>query len=266
MVNPTCVASARKGASLFLRSTCILLIVLSCSGWLFVTDARAQASTGGTTAAPDDERAQARNKTPMDGFAFGLNVGIAHVGTGDVRNPTYIQGAESIPPAQLAAAGLLGEGCTPIDKRCTTEARRGVHVAIPLQLGGSIVGFRLEPYMTLSSAAKAYGVYTGPTFEFHIAQPLYLGLGFGLKAAWVKDQDWKYAADIYGRIPMRATYYVADDFALVLEFGFGAGASGYVSELKDIINPVTGKRIARRQDITFGFGRTWDLSLGVRFP
>ena len=201
----------------------------------------------------------------MAAYAFGLQVGIAHVGTGDVRNPTYVRGA-MISQAQLEAAGLIGNGCTPLDQRCRTESRRGVQLAFPIQVGGSGVAFRLEPYLTLSAAAKAYGLYMGPSFEFHVARPVYLGFGFGLKVAWVKDQDWKYAADIYGRLPLRATYYVTDDLGLVLEFGFGGGVSGYVSELRDVINPVTGRRIARRTDMTFGLGRTWDLSLGLRFP
>lgn len=202
----------------------------------------------------------------MNGYAFGLQVGIAHVGTGDVRNPTYVQTSAMLPSSQLEAAGLIGEGCTILDRRCRTEARRGVHLTFPIQVGGPIVGFRLEPYLTLARAAKAYGLYMGPTFDFQVLRPLYLGFGFGLKAAWVKDDDWKYAADIYGRVPMRITYYVLDGLAMVLEFGIGMGASGYVSELRDVVDPRTGRRLARRTDMTFGFGRTWDLTLGFRFP
>lgn len=202
----------------------------------------------------------------MDEYAFGLQVGMAHVGTGNVKNPTYITNVQMLTPAQRAAFGLDGEGCTPLDRNCRTAARRGVHLSLPIQLGGSVLGFRVEPYMTLSTAAKAFGVYTGPTFEFRVADPLYLGVGFGLKAAWVLDQDWKYAADFYGRIPARITYYPHPQIGLVAEFGFGGGVSGYVSETRDVINPATGVRIARRSDVTFGFGRTWDFSFGVRFP
>jgi len=202
----------------------------------------------------------------MNGYAFGVSVGVAHVGTGDVANPTYISNASSLNQEQLRAAGLVGTaGCDIVDKRCRTEARRGVHLSFPIQLGGEGVGFRLEPYLTFAPSATAYGVYTGPTFEFQVAEPLYLGFGFGLKAAWVKADDWQYAADLYGRIPVRVTLYPVDDFAIVIEGAFGAGASGYISEPTNITLP-DGTVIARKQNVQFGFGRTWDLSIGVRFP
>ena len=238
----------------------VTIALTLCGIWWSASSARAQRD--------DRTEAAAHGNTapPMDGYAFGVKVGFARVGTGDVRNPTYIREAGSLSREQLEAYGFIGDGCTPLDRRCRTEARGGVQVSIPLQLGGSIVGFRLEPYMTLASTTKAYGAHTGPTFEFHVMDPLYLGFGFGLQAAWVNARGWKYAADIYGRIPLRATYYPVDDFALGLEGAFGAGASGYVSELRDVFNPATGRRIARRQDVTFGFGRTWDLSIGIRFP
>ncbi|MDB4989653.1 MAG: hypothetical protein JWN04_4831 [Myxococcaceae bacterium] len=203
----------------------------------------------------------------MNAFAFGLKLGIASVGTGDVKNPTYVKGAASLPADQLAKYGLAStSGCDPIDARCHTEARRGFHLSVPIQLGGSGVGFRVEPYLTLASAGKAYGVYAGPTFEFRVAPPLYLGFGLGIQAAWVKADPWKYAGDLYGRIPLDLTYYVTDDLALVFEAAFGAGASAYFGEVKDIVNPTTGAKIARKADVTFGFGKIWDLSVGVRFP
>lgn len=245
--------------------TLLLAIVAVCS---MTVSAQAQERQPNETGLEQDAPVgqPKSKKKPMNSYAFGLQIGTAYVTTGDVRNPTYVSTATMLPQSQLEMAGLIGEGCSIVDKRCTTESRRGVRLAFPLQIGGSIIGFRLEPYMTLATAAKAYGVYMGPTFEFRAADPLYLGFGFGLQVAWVKDDSWKYAADIYGRIPLRVTYYVIDQLALVLEFGFGAGASGYVSELRDVINPATGRRIARRTDMTFGFGRTWDLSIGIRFP
>ena len=203
----------------------------------------------------------------MDRYALGFKLGIAQVGAGNVDNPTYVQGSAALTPAQLAKYGLLGtQGCTPLERRCHTEARRGVNLSFPFQLGGPGLGVRVEPYMTLASAAQAYGLFIGPTFEFQVTTPLYLGVGFGLKAAWVKADPWKYAGDVYGRVPVSATWYVADGLALVLEAGFGGGVSAYFGEVRDIINPTTGATIARKADVTFGFGRTWDLSVGVRFP
>lgn len=210
---------------------------------------------------------QPKKRAPMNGYAFGVTLGIAHVGSGDMRNPTYVAGAETLSQAQLQQAGLIGQGgCDPIDKRCRTQSRTGLQLSVPIQLGGSGVGFRVEPFFTFASSAKAYGLYMGPTFEFQVARaPVYLGFGFGLKAAWVKADDWKYAADLYGRIPAHATYYMTDDVALVLEFAFGAGASGYGTGPRKVTLPGT-TRTLQKSDFTFGFGRTWDISIGVRFP
>ena len=207
-----------------------------------------------------------KKPSPMGPFALGFQVGMAHVGTGDVANPTYVSGAKNLDQNALRAAGLIGTGgCDIVDERCRTVARRGVHLSLPIQIGGTGVGLRLEPFITIAPSATAYGVYTGPTFEFQVANPLYLGFGFGLKAAWVRADDWQYAADLYGRIPAHATVYVADQLAFVAEFAFGAGASGYVSESRKIVLP-GGTAVARKQDMQVGLGRTWDFSFGIRFP
>jgi hypothetical protein len=128
------------------------------------------------------------------------------------------------------------------------------------------VGFRIEPFIGISEAANAYGVYMGPTFEFHVAKPLYLGFGFGLKAAYVVPDDWRYAIDFHGRIPVDVTLYATENLAFVLEGAFGAGASAFVDAPRSITNPATGRRLARTPNVTFGVARTWDLSVGVRFP
>jgi hypothetical protein len=208
-----------------------------------------------------------QKKQPMDVFAIGLKFGVAHVRSGTIDNPTYISGADQLSEETLDQYGLTSaRGCDPTDRRCRTAARRGYYLAIPIQLGGTGVGFRLEPAIGWGHAFSAYGAYAGPTFEFHVADPFYLGFGFGLKAAYVLPNDWEYAVDVYGRIPVWATLYLTDGLALVAEFAFGAGASGYVSELRNVRNPVDNTVIGNRRDITFGLGRTWDLSIGLRFP
>jgi hypothetical protein len=224
---------------------------------------------GPSSVAVDTNLPPPKRREPMNAFAFGLKVGFAQVGAGDVANPTYVAQVAALPPEQLARYGLDGSGCDIIDKRCRTRSRAGFHLAIPLQIGGSGVGFRVEPFLTLADNAKAYGVYAGPTFEFRVAPPLYLGFGLGVKAAYVKLDPWKYAGDVYGRIPLSATWYVVDDFALVFELGFGAGASAYYRERLGIMIPATSTTLARtvnKKDVAFGFARTWDLSVGVRFP
>jgi hypothetical protein len=211
-----------------------------------------------------------KKKEPMNGWAVGLRVGFTQVGQGDVRNPAYSSAladlASMVSEQTLIDSGLRGGSCTPLDKRCRTDARSGFEIAIPVQLGGSGVGFRIEPYLTVTSRANAYGVYMGPTFELRVAKPVYLGFGFGLKSAWVKPQDWRYAIDLHGRIPAHVTLYATDDVAFVLEAAFGAGASAFVNQPRPIRNPLTGKRLQNIPNVTFGLARTWDISLGVRFP
>ncbi|HEY6880102.1 MAG TPA: hypothetical protein VI299_18890 [Polyangiales bacterium] len=213
-------------------------------------------------AAPERKKSQ-----PMDVFALGVKFGVANVSAGNIHNPTYIRGADQLPQEELQRYGLTStRGCDPVDRICHTAARHGYHIAIPIQLGGTGVGFRVEPYMTLGSHSQAYGAYAGPTFEFHLAEPLYFGFGFGLKAAYVLPDGWEYAADLYGRIPAWITLYLTDGLALVGELAFGAGASGYVSRFRNIYNPIDMSVIGHRKDLTFGYGRTWDASIGLRFP
>jgi hypothetical protein len=223
------------------------------------------ASTSLATAqdAPEPQK----KRQPMDVFALGVKFGVAHVSSGRIDNPTYIDGADQLPQDQLTEYGLVsGRGCDPVDRQCRTSSRRGYYLAVPIQLGGTGVGFRVEPTVSWGSAYSAFGGYAGPTFEFHVAEPFYLGFGFGLKAAYVLPDDWEYAVDVFGRIPVWATLYLTDGLALVGEFAFGAGASGYVSELRNVRNPVDNTVIGSRRDMTFGFGRTYDFSIGLRFP
>jgi hypothetical protein len=153
-----------------------------------------------------------------------------------------------------------------IEERCTTEGRFGLYVAIALSLGGDGFGWDIEPYFQSSDNANAYGIYTGPKFDIHVLDPVYIGFGFGLKGARIASDSWDYGADLYGRIPLRGTFYLAPNIALVAEFAFGAGASGYASKATTITHPATQASIRTSPSLTFGVGRTWDASLGIRFP
>lgn len=230
------------------------------------------ASQQGPSLERNDEPDKPREKKkPMGGYAFGLKLGMGKVGVGKVDNPAYIPAlvpiANMFSEAQLEQAGIIGDGCSPIEARCRTPSRFGLQLSLPIQIGGTGVGFVLEPMFTFASEAKAYGLYMGPTFNFHIHADLYFGFGFGLKAAWVKADGWKYAGDLHGRVPLTVTYYVVDDFALVAEFAFGGGASMFANEHRTIRNPLNGQVLSNDTlDVTFGFGRAWDLTFGVRFP
>lgn len=205
---------------------------------------------------------------PLASYSIGIALGVGHVGTGKLNNPAYKPEIESLTPAQrlqLQAAGLIGgDGCGLEDKRCRTTSRQGFQLSIPVQLGGSIVGFRFEPVFTFADAAKAYGLYLGPTFDFHVWNPLYLGFGLGVKAQWVKADGWKYAGDVFGRFPLHAIWYLHSKLAFVTEFGFGWGASVFVSEQRNSVT-INGKRY-KSAAYNAGIGRTWDLSFGLRFP
>jgi hypothetical protein len=215
-----------------------------------------------------------KKREPMNGWAIGFAVGFTQVNAGVVKNPAYsaaladLAQEASVTEADLVDAGLREGTCTPLDRRCRTEGRTGFQLSVPIQLGGSGVGFRFEPFLTLADTAQAYGAYLGPTFEFRVADPLYLGFGFGLKAAWINPKsDWRYAFDLHGRIPAHITWYVLDDLALVLEFAFGAGASAFGNRPHALKNPLTGRKLANPvPPVTFGLGRAFDVSIGIRFP
>ncbi|MET0340971.1 MAG: hypothetical protein ABW252_08210 [Polyangiales bacterium] len=235
----------------------------------------APASEPAASAGPTVERAREecvpKRDVKMNDYAFGVQLGIGHIASGDVANPTYTPAlqdlANQLTEAQMEQAGLKGTGCSPLDQRCNTGARTGVQLSIPIQLGGAGVGFRVEPMFNFGKSAKSYGLYLGPTFNYRVTQPLYLGFGLGLKAAWVDADGWKYGGDFQGRIPVTGTLYVTDDVALVLEFAYGGGVSVFANDPRTVRNPLTGAVIdSKTPEATFGLGRAWDLTIGVRFP
>jgi hypothetical protein len=210
-------------------------------------------------------------KKAMNNYAFGLQIGLGKVRSGDVTNPTYtpalVDLANQLTPAQMEQAGLIGPGCSPLAERCHTGSRFGVQLSLPIQLGGDGVGFRVEPMFNFSSATKSYGLYAGPTFSYRVLDPLYLAFGLGLKGAWVDDVAWKYGGDIHGRIPLTVTYYVIQDVAMVLEFAWGGGVSVFANESRRVTNPFSGVPLSSKTpESTFGIGRAWDVTIGVRFP
>lgn len=220
----------------------------------------------------ESERDDESDEDPMAWLGLTVKLGFARVASSDVSNPVY--------SADLSAAAAMlteeqrvqlgfgadAEACTLIEERCAIDARSGFRVAVQLSLGGDGLGWDLEPYMSLSGAAQAFGAYTGPKLDFHLVDPLYLGLGVGFGFTWLKADGWDYGADIYGRIPARLTYYALPNLALVLEGAFGAGATGYAGKPQTVTDPRTGEAYTTSPSMTFGSGRMWDLSLGVRFP
>ena len=208
---------------------------------------------------------------PMAWLGLSVKLGYASVNAGVLDNPTFSPGLAEVAATrsdeELVAANLIGAGaCTPIDPKCRTRSRSGFQLALTLHVGGDGFGWDAEPYVTIGDNAVAVGAYTGPKFDIHATDALYLGFGFGAKLAYVALEGWKNGGDVFGRIPVHATYYVSDDFALTAECSFGAGISLFVSEPIRYVDIRTQKPSATAPKIAFGAARSWDLTLGLRFP
>ena len=215
-------------------------------------------------AGPSHERASARNddaqspgKHPMGWAAIGVKVGTAGMSAG-----------------KLTVMGQQGH----------TQARLGLHVAVPITLGGDGFGWNFEPYFMQSSIThdlkndagsvvgsenvglKALGLYTGPVFNIHATDALYIGFGLGVKGAYLMNKGFDYAADLYARVPVHATYYLSRSVALTAEVGFGYGASVFADNPRMTVNPYAGTVTNVKDDPLFGLAYTWDASVGVRLP
>jgi hypothetical protein len=123
-----------------------------------------------------------------------------------------------------------------------------------------------RPNGSVDNNTAAYGVYTGPTVNLHVVRSLYLGFGAGLKAAYVSSDGFSYGVDAYARVPVSATYYVANQVALVAEMGLGYGVSAYVSEPRTVVDPVTKRPVKVDSNALYGKSLTWDCTIGVRLP
>jgi hypothetical protein len=202
--------------------------------------------------AADEER-----KNPMGWAGIGVKVGVAGMTTG-----------------KLTVMGQQGR----------TEGRMGVHVALPITLGGDGFGWNFEPYFMQSSIAHetkdtqgtvtgsenvgltALGMYTGPIFNIHAMDPLYIGFGLGIKGAYLMNKGFDYAADLYGRVPVHATYYFNRTIAMTADVGFGYGVSAFADKPRVMIDPVSRSLKNVKDDPLFGLAYTWDATIGVRLP
>jgi hypothetical protein len=209
---------------------------------------------------------------PMPWASLAFRLGMAQVHAGTVKNPAYnavvAERVAQLGKENVEKTGIMldGSSCTLIDRTCRTAGRFGAHVVAAVHLGGDGFGWDLEPYATFGSASQAYGLYTGAKLDVQIAPPAYVGVGLGFRAAYVKAEGWRYGADLGARIPLQATLYVLPQLALSMDVGFGVGATGYVSRTDTIVDPVSQKPLGKAPRMTFGAARTWDLSVGVRFP
>jgi hypothetical protein len=201
-----------------------------------------------------------RDKNPMAVAGVGLKVGMAGMGVGKLS--------------------LQRDGET---YNSRVDARRGLQLSLPIDVGGDGFGWRFEPYISFASVSvsrttsigdlpgaqanlTSYGMYTGPSVQIHAIQPLYLGIGAGLKAAYVQSDAFDLAVDAYVRAPVSATYYLTNTVALVAEVGFGYGASVYFNKPVAVLDPVTRVVSNQNEDPQAGKAYAWDCSIGVRLP
>jgi hypothetical protein len=183
--------------------------------------------------------------------------------------------------------GLAGMGAgkfTFQGQQGRTDSRMGLQVSVPINLGGDGFGWMLEPYFNQSSVGhdlkdssgnvlgtdsvnlQALGIYTGPTFNIHAMDALYVGFGLGVKGAYLMNSSFQYAADLYGRVPVHATYYMSRSLALVAEVGFGYGASVFADKPQVMVDRTAHTARNLQDDPKFGLAYTWDATIGVRLP
>ncbi len=198
-----------------------------------------------------------RKKDPMGWVGIGVKMGMAGTTAGEAT-----------------IDGYQGE----------TQGRTGMQLSVPINLGGDGFGFVLEPLLTTSSVERntkdssgvvngtesvsllGLGGYLGPTINFHVIDPLYLGFGVGLKGTYMLNDDFDLAADIYGRVPVTATYYLTNQVALVGEIGFGYGATVFADKPSVMVDPINQTVTNVKDDPNFGLAFMWDASVGARFP
>jgi hypothetical protein len=258
-------------AALTCSACCLVALLWAAPLRAQTAAAEASAAPAATGAPPPAQGADETERDPMDALGLTFRLGYSHQNAGAIDNPVYNQAiadaAATLPMDVLVSSGLAGNGgCTVIDQRCRIPSRSGLLLAATLHLGGDGFGWDLEPYLMSASTALALGAYMGPKFDIHLSSPLYFGFGFGFKVAYVWADGWEHGADIGGRIPVRFTYYLLRNLALVVEGSFGAGVSGYLKEKQQITDPRNGEPLGTVPKMSFGAARVWDLSVGVRFP
>jgi hypothetical protein len=200
----------------------------------------------------DEERGQ-----PMNGAGLGVRIGVAGTGAGSAN----IRGYEG-----------------------RTEKRVGLHVSVPIFLGGSGFGFLIEPMMQRSHVPHSLkdsagnvigtedvgvvglGVYLGPQVQIRASESVYIGLGIGPKVLNLRNDAFQYAWDVYGRMPLSTTWYMNRHVALLTELGIGYGFSVFTDAPQPVVD-VAGHTVRNmKDDPQFGSAWAWDLSFGLRVP
>jgi hypothetical protein len=186
----------------------------------------------------------------------------------------------------LGVAGTQSGSGTIEGYQGRTDRRVGLHLSVPIYVGGSGFGWVFEPMLQRSEVTHSskdvlgnvtgtsrvnvlgLGGYTGPQMQIHAARAFYLGLGLGVKALYLKQDAFQYAVDLYGRAPISGTYYVNDKVAVMVELGLCYGATVLADKPAPVVSTSQNQYFVRNanDDPKFGSAFAWDLSFGVRIP
>ncbi|MFT3922672.1 MAG: hypothetical protein QM778_09075 [Myxococcales bacterium] len=194
---------------------------------------------------PAPEEKDEESEDPMGWIGIGVKVGLAYVGSSNITLNASDVGAPTVNGMQI-----------PYSHTFATPQRTGVQVSVPINLGGDGFGWVVEPFMHFA-AYRATGIYTGPTINLHLADPVYFGFGFGPKVDFLKADELNFGIDIGGRVPFTLHWYLGNDLALVGEAAIGYTATGIIK------TPAPGMEAG---DISFGGAFAWDFGVGIRFP
>ena len=188
------------------------------------------------------------DKDPLGFIGVGLKAGFLHFGDATYDAVVSVGGVSA----------LENKG---------VPARGGFLLSLPINLGGSGFGWVFDPYLGLGEVGS-YGIYTGPTITLHLLDMTYLGFGLGLRAGLITQDFWgtrtEVGMDIYGRVPLVLTHYLYEDLALLLDVGFGFGATGYRPQYtRQQLGPGVS---APQVETQFGATYQIDASAGIRLP
>jgi hypothetical protein len=262
-----------------LVSQCCLAFVLLCLGGA----AEAQSLASGDISAT-------RLSNPRRSSAFVLS-NPSHAGE-EPRDDASEEAAEELgSPMNSAGLGVklgvagTGEGSANIrGYEGRTKKRVGLHVSVPIFLGGDGFGFLFEPMLQKSEVPHSLkdalgnvigsedvgvvglGGYLGPQVQIRASERAYIGFGLGPKVLYLSNDAFQYAWDVYARLPLSTTVYVNRHVALMAELGLGYGFSVFADVPQPVVD-VEGRTVRNStDDPQFGSAFAWDLSFGVRVP
>lgn len=215
-------------------------------------------------AKPTDEEHEERNDDPMGSFGFGVTAGYLYYGQIDYQ---YLV------PTNIVPGVDLGQVVIPR----TQPSRRLPTLNFQLYLGdGFGFAWDFEGYLAFDHGLASGGGYFGPAFRFHIKR-MYFSVGIGPRVGVLRDSTLAAGVDLYGRVPITLTYYLANKLALVFQIGFGWGGTGIKERQPtlalDSVPPELRPQVQQSVDewfssVGYSWGRTatFDLSGGFRFP